>query len=69
MAWMTGPGNANPSGPCGMTSPSSWMQPLSSCAMENDCGPGLLLLGFTNIAEAEAPRAARRLVRAIGDLL
>ena len=52
-----------------MTSPSSWMQPLSSCAMENDCGPGLLLLGFTNIAEAEASRAARRLVRAIGDLL
>ncbi|MGA9868978.1 MAG: PLP-dependent aminotransferase family protein [Acetobacteraceae bacterium] len=44
------------------------VQPLSLCAMENDSGPGLLL-GFTNIAEVEAPRAARRLVRAIGDLL
>ncbi len=44
------------------------VQPLSLCAMENDSGPGLLL-GFTNIAELEAPRAARRLVRAIGDLL
>ena len=44
------------------------VQPLSVCTMEHDCGPGLLL-GFTNIAEADAPGATWRLVRAIGDLL
>jgi GntR family transcriptional regulator/MocR family aminotransferase len=43
-------------------------QPLSPTAMEHGCGAGLLL-GFTNITEAEAPEVAARLVRAIGDWL
>ena len=44
------------------------VQPLSPIAMEHDCGAGLLL-GFTNVAEADAPDVAARLVRAIGDWL
>ncbi len=37
---------------------------LSSLAMAHDCGQGLLL-GFTNVAEAEAPALARRLAAAL----
>jgi GntR family transcriptional regulator/MocR family aminotransferase len=40
--------------------------PLSPCAIERDCGQGLLL-GFTNVAEEEAPAMAERLRRALGD--
>ena len=44
------------------------IHPLSPLALEHDCGAGLLL-GFTNVAEADAPDAAAELVRAIGDCL
>jgi GntR family transcriptional regulator/MocR family aminotransferase len=39
--------------------------PLSSGALANDCGPGLLL-GFTNVPSDTALQAARRLNAAIG---
>jgi GntR family transcriptional regulator/MocR family aminotransferase len=38
--------------------------PLSPCAIQRDCGQGLLL-GFTNVAEEEAPALAARLRRAL----
>ncbi len=44
------------------------VQALSPLAMAHDCGPGVLL-GFTNIAEADAPRAAQLLARAICGVL
>jgi GntR family transcriptional regulator/MocR family aminotransferase len=41
------------------------VEALSSRAIQHRCGEGLLL-GFTNIAEADAPGMCRRLERAIG---
>lgn len=41
------------------------VEALSSRAIKHQCGNGLLL-GFTNIAEADAINMCRRLERAIG---
>jgi len=38
--------------------------PLSPCAIQRDCGQGLLL-GFTNVAEEDAPALAEQLHRAL----
>ncbi|MCC8964132.1 PLP-dependent aminotransferase family protein [Bradyrhizobium sp. Pear76] len=39
-------------------------EPLSNRSVQHDCGQGLLV-GFTNVAEADAPAIAKRLRRAI----
>ena len=63
MRWGGRPGDAGlaqKAGAAGLA-----VEALSSRAMHHRCGEGLLL-GFTNVAEADALGLCRRLERAIG---